>query len=979
MDAQRWQRVAEIFDAVADAPTHERAELLQRLCADDVEVRREVEALLAADARAEVFEQGVVTARNVSAADWVDASESAAPADARIGPWRLVRELGRGGMGVVWLAERADGAFEQRAALKLIKRGMDSDAVQTRFLRERRILARLEHPHIAHLLDGGIAADGRPYFAMEFVDGQPLLRYCADARENLAERIGLFQQICAAVQFAHGQLVVHRDIKPSNILIAADGSAKLLDFGIAKLLDDSGDGHTATVDALHRPFTPAYGAPEQLRGEAATTATDIYALGCVLYELLTGKRPLALDDATTPAEILRVQDTTDPAAPSRVVDADSPVPPRLLRGDLDTIVLKTLQREPQRRYATAAALADDLQRLVSGRPIAARRDHAAYRLRKFVGRHRLGVAAAATGLLLLVAALGLAVWQAQAKAREAQTSQQVTQFLIELFSGADPTHARGATLTAQDLLDQSTQRLRANGNIDSAVRARLLQTVAITYTDLGLYDRALPLAQQALALRREQSAPAELAESELQVGRILRLKSDYAGAEPLLREVLRLREANLVSDDPAVSESHDELGLLLGAQGRFADADAQFHAARDSAERHYGAGAIETARYLDDYAANLDDLGKRQDALTLYQQALAIREKNLGPNDADVATSLLNLGTHLDESGRYDEARPLLDRALAIRRKIFGATHPLVGFAQIGLASVYADEDRLDDAERLTQDALSILRAALPPDHPKISEALNMLVTIHVAHRDFAGAVPLALEVLARFTKTLGEGHPNTLTAKNNLAYALARAGRAAEAETLQRDVLARQRADNGQGSDAIDNENLATTLIGEGKFAEAATYGRRAVEIQKQREGEVSGNTAVALRGLAIAEERNGARVDAERDFRAALAIGEKLHASQNIDMFQWRLPLADFLVGANRCAEATPLLNAVIAELKPRMPLRDPLPLDQAHLLLGHCWGGADGTAMQAAARQALRAIPAVEIDMYPTAQKLLSVLPR
>ena len=974
MDAQRWQRVAEIFDAVADAPVRERSGLLLRLCAGDAQVRHDVESLLAADAHAVDFEHGVDTARNMSAADWVDSTESSAAADMHVGPWRLVRELGRGGMGVVWLAQRADGAFEQRAALKLIKRGMDTDAVQARFLRERRILARLEHPHIAHLLDGGIAADGRPYFAMEFVDGQPLLDYCADARLGLAERIGLIRQICAAVQFAHGQLVVHRDIKPSNILIAADGSAKLLDFGIAKLLDDSDGGQTATVEGMHRPLTPAYAAPEQLRGEVATTATDIYALGSVLYELLTGQRTLAVSASPTLEEMRQAQQTTDPAAPSRIAAADSPVPSRLLRGDLDTIVLKALQREPARRYATAAALSDDLQRCLAGQPIAARRDHTAYRLRKFIGRHRLGVAAATMGLLLLVAALGLAVWQAQAKAREAQTSQQVTQFLIGLFGGADPTHARGATLTAQDLLDQGTQRLHENVAIDSTVRARLLHTVAVTYTNLGLYDRALPLAQQALALRRAQTDPLELAESQMQVGRILRLKSDYAGAEPLLREALRVRKAHLASDDPAISEAADELGLLLGARGRFADADVQFRAARDTAERHFGAGAIETARYLDDYAANLDDTGKRQDALALYRQALAIREKQLGPDAADVASSLLNLGTHLDESGRYDEAMPLLERALAIRRKIYGDAHPLVGFAEIGLASVYEDDNRLDAAEKLAQDALTIFRTALPPDHPRISEALNLLVSMRVARRDYAGAVPLAQEVLARFQKTLGEDHPNTLTAKNNLAYALLHSGHFAQAEQLQRDVLAHQPVENGQPVEPTANENLASTLIAEGKFAEAVSFARRAVEIQKAREGEISGNTAVALNGLGVAEELNGASADAERDFRAALAIGEKLHATQNIDLFQWRLPLADFLVGAKRCAEDTPLLNAVIDELKPRMPLLDPLPMDQAHLLLGHCRGGADGTAMQAAARKALRAIPAVEMDMFPTARNML-----
>ena len=973
MDVPRWPRISAIFDEVVEAPAGTREELLIRLCADDAELRGEIDKLLAADKQATHFERSADSVRSDTASAWVEAEENT-PAT-QVGPWRLLRELGRGGMGVVWLAERADGAFEQRAALKLIKRGMDSDAVQMRFLRERQILARLEHPHIAHLLDGGISADGRPYFAMEYVDGKPLPEYCAAVHAPLATRIDLFLQVCAAVQFAHGQLVVHRDIKPSNILVTASGGTKLLDFGIAKLLDESGSGLTATVDGLHRPFTPAYAAPEQFRGEPVSTATDIYALGVVLYELLTGKRPLQLGDTAGAEEILRAQDTTDPAAPSHAVDAQSPVQARLLRGDLDTIVLKALQREPERRYATVAALADDLRNFLAGRAIAARRYSAGYRLRKFVGRHRLGVAATTAALLLLVATLCQAVWQAQAKAREALTSEQVTQFLIGLFGGADPTHSRGATLTAQDLLDQGTERLRANASIDSAVRARLLQTVAITYTDLGLYDRALPLAQQALDLRRAQSDPLDLAASELQVGRILRLKSDYAGAEPLLRDALRIRDAQLSSDDPAISESADELGQILRARGQFAAADAQFRAARDAAERHFGKGAIETARYLDDYAANLDDMGKRTQALALYRQTLAMRERNLGPDAADVASSLLNLGTHLDESGNYDEALPLLERALAIRRKIFGLHHPLVAYAEIDVAGVYADANRLDAADKLTTDALSILRTTLPPDHPKISEAMNMLVVVRVERRDYAAAIPLAKEVLARFMKTLGPDHPDTLSARNNLAFALLHAGHAAEAESLLRDTLARKRLDNGQGVDATDCENLANALAQQGKHAEAVDYARRAVDIQKQREGEISGNTAVALRGLALAEASNGAPADAERDFSTMLAIGEKLHATQKIDLYQWRLAFADFLVGARRCAEAAPLLNGIIDELRPRLPLRDPLPILQTHLLQGQCTGGKDGAALQRQARRELLKLPSVEVDLYPTSAKLLA----
>ncbi|HET8943122.1 MAG TPA: serine/threonine-protein kinase [Rudaea sp.] len=983
MDTQRWQRIGAVFDEVVEAAPEARAALLDGLCGDDADLRREVRALLAADAVALDFDGGGQCARNFVAADWADADErDSVRIDERFGPWRVLRELGRGGMGVVWLAERADGQFEQRAALKLIKRGMDSDAVLARFLRERQILARLEHPHIARLLDGGLAADSRPYFAMEYIDGLPLLRYCTEHGAILETRIGLFLDICAAVQFAHGQLVVHRDIKPSNVLVTVAGEAKLLDFGIAKLLDDPGGREAATVDALHRPVTAAYAAPEQLRGEAETTATDTYALGCVLYELLTGKRPLATSQAPTAEAMRQAQDTTCPVAPSRVSVAESPVVARSLRGDLDTITLKALQREPHRRYATVAAFADDLQSFLAGLPISARRDQAGYRIRKFVGRHRFGVGAVATGVLLLIAALGLALWQAQAKAREAQVSQQVTQFLVGLFSGANPMHAQGTKLSAEDLLDQGTQRLRANTGIDATVRARLLQTVAVTYTGLGLYDQALPLARQALDLRRVHADRVELAESQLELGRVLRLKFDYARAEPLLREALRTRLARLPPDDPAISDSYDELGLLLRARGDFVAAEAQFRAARESAERHAGAGAIDTARYLDDYAANLDDLGKRSEALELYRRTLAIREKSLGPDDADVAASQLNLGVHLDESGRYTEAEPLLQRALAVRRKIFGTRHPLVGVAEIGLAGVYVDQNKLAQAEKLGNDALAIFRQTLPPDHPQISEALNLLVVVRVEQRDFANAVPLAQEVLTRYTKTLGAEHPDTLTAKNNLAFALLHVGRLAEAETLQRDVLARKHRESAQLLDATDSENLANTLVQEHKFAEAVIYARQAVDIQKHHEGQLSGNTAVALRGLGIAEQLNGSDTDAERDLAAALAIGNTLHVTQDIDMFQWRLPLADFFVGTHKCEQARPMLDAVVAELKPRMPLRDAVPLRQAQLLLGHCLirqgSRTQGESMLAAARKDLHALPSIEMDLYPTARKLLSASP-
>ncbi len=978
MDAERWRIVGSIFDRVVDAATIDRDRLLDELCAADSSLRRDVEQLLAADVSGPSFDGSVDSARGVAAAEWASGVDGKTwQIHERIGPWRVLRELGRGGMGIVLLAERADGQFEQRAAVKLVKRGMDSDAVQARFLRERQILARLQHPHIARLLDGGIAEDGRPYFAMEYIDGEPILRYCAQCDLSIDARIRLFCDVCEAVQFAHGQLVIHRDIKPSNILVTANGEAKLLDFGIAKLLDDSHGGMTQTVDAQHRPLTPAYAAPEQIRGQPVSTATDIYSLGVVLFELLTGKRPFDLHDASNLDAVRNAMDsTTTTPLPSKVVDDARPAHVRRLRGDLDTIVLTAIQRDPQRRYATVDAFSKDLQRFLHGQPISARRDSLGYRVSKFVDRHRFGVAAAVLGVAILLSALVVAVWQAREKSRQAVVSQQVTEFLVGIFRGADPSISRGANITAQDLLDQGTERLRSDAFVESDVRARLLNTIATTYTNLGLYDRALPIAQEALTLRRAESPrdDKDIAESLYELGHINRLKADYATAEPLLRESLDLRRAVLPRDDPSVIQGLDDLGALQSSRGEFQAASENFGAALHLAEQHFGTDATETARYIDDYAANLDDLGKRQEALALYRRGLAIREKNLGPNDADVATSLINLGTHLDDSGEYKISREMGERALKIRRQVYGPAHPLVGIAEVALAGIYISVRLFDEAENLAQDALSIFRRGLPEDHPKISETLNMLGIIHVARRDFAGAVPLMRETAERFRRTLGVDHPDTLVAENNLAFALLRAGMLSESETLLRESLSRARKDDGQLLMVTARENLASTLEWENKTAEAVTISEEAVTKVRSTEGEVSSNLAVALRCLGFAQFENGDVADAEKSFRAALAMGETMAKQHSSVMYEWRLPLADLLVGQRRCDEAMPLIDAALDQLTEEKYDPDPHWIPSAQLLRAKCLPNDASLAKTAMdARAALASLPGIDKDLYPTTLRL------
>ena len=338
MNPERWQRIAAIFDEVIDEPAETRMRVAERLCAGDSALLCEVEALLRADSAGVRFEGEVRQARDDAAESWSEQqiSEAMPPS---VGPWRLEKELGHGGMGVVYLAHRADGQFEQHAALKLIKRELDSDGVLSRFLRERQILARLENAHIARLLDGGVTDDGRPYFAMEFVPGIPILLHCAEQRMSLEARLRLFIDVCGAVQFAHTQLIVHSDIKPSNILVTKEGHAKLLDFGIAKVLDESDHEPALTSGFQYRPLTPGYAAPEQLRGEAVTTAVDVYALGNLLYELLTGRASLPASATTSRETALRIRETSDPELPSKAASAQLPYPARRLRGDLDTIIL----------------------------------------------------------------------------------------------------------------------------------------------------------------------------------------------------------------------------------------------------------------------------------------------------------------------------------------------------------------------------------------------------------------------------------------------------------------------------------------------------------------------------------------------------------------------------------------------------------------------------------------------------------------
>lgn len=920
--AEHFARVRAAFHALVELAASQRTAELDRLAESAPLIAQEVQAL-------------------IDQLDETDLVASVAPAaPSHLGSFRLLHRIGCGGMGEVFLAERVEGGFEQRVAIKLMRTAAVTADLARRFLRERQILARLQHPGIAHLIDGGMTPAGHPWLAMEYVDGDRITDWCAARGLGAAARVRLFLPVCEAVAFAHRNLIIHRDLKPGNLLVDADGRPRLLDFGIAHLADADANEPTQAVAAM----TLAYAAPEQRAGETATTATDVYQLGVVLRELLIGK----------------------------AADAASAASP-MLRGDLGRVIGKATADAPCDRYASVAMLADDLADWLERRPLRSGISSPRERLRKTLWQWRWPLAMLVTGLLAVGAGAVLVLREARAKGQEAEVSRQTTQFLIGLFQGADPTVARGASLSALDLLDQGNARLHGTTHLQPPVRARLLRTVADSYVSLGHYDRALSPAQEALALRESEASPAERADSLDQAGNILRLRADYARAEPLLRDALALRRAQLPADDPATIDSLAHLAALHSAKGDFETANALFAEAAHAAQHRFGEDSVETAKHLDDYAGNLDDMGRRSEALALLRRALSIRERVLGPEHPDVATTLANLGVHLSASGSHDEAAVLLERALTVRRTIYGAAHPLVAFTQIDLAGAQADQYRLDTAGQLAQEALATLRTVLPRDHPKINEALNMVALIRMLRRDFAGAIALQQEVVQRYAASAGEDHPDTLTAKNNLAYALARAGRVAEAETALRDVITRKRGDNGQGS-AHDHQNLAVVLSLQGKHAEAADWQRRAVAMQEAREGKDSVATAVALRELAITQEMAGA--DAEHNFRYALALAAGRRT--DIALRSWQVPLAAFLVGRDRCGEAEPLLHAALAELGDEATLAEPISQPQIHLLLGACRSTADPSPAQVSLAQACRsllALPGADIDVYPTTRKLMA----
>ncbi len=693
--------------------------------------------------------------------------------------------LGRGGMGAVYLAERLQADFHQRAALKLIKLGMDSREIVERFLAERRILARLDHPNIARLIDGGVDARGRPYFVMEWIDGLPLIDFAQAHRLDLRARIELFLKLCDAVGYAHRQLVVHRDLKPGNVLVDLRGDPKLLDFGIAKLLEVDGAEHTSATGP--RFFTRAYAAPEQVRGEAVTTATDVYALGALLFELLAGTalhraRKSRVD---TRALLLDARRQAGELGPENV-------PARALSGDLALIVAKAVRDDPLRRYSSVEAFAADLRALLDGRPVLARPDSIGYRLRRFVSRHWLVVAASSAVLMAILGGTAVALWQAHRAQEQALRADQVSAFLASVFRSATPAAEVGGEVTASSLLQRGAERIGQELSDQPAVQARLYGTLADAYFYLGEYSRAAELFEQGRVRapsadwRTQTDLLRGLAQVELALGKLKLARTHIDHARGLI--------AAHMGDDPLLyARVRSVEKSVLGSEG---DATAAREIAAEVHQRLQsllGQDAEDTLEALNDLGTWTQAAGDAEAALPLFEQVLQQRRGISGPDHPETAAAMHNLQLALLRLGRLDQASAMAEAALSLRRQILPPTHRDLARSLGALAVVRARQNRVDEARALREEGIAILRNQESTDVLLLGQELTNAAVDAFQASDWEAAERSASDALAVLAPALKRQDSRVLAAMSYLNLIKLHRGALTEAELGLREVAARE------------------------------------------------------------------------------------------------------------------------------------------------------------------------------------------
>jgi len=813
VDPKSWPVLSALLDEWLDLPEERRADWLAGLEPQYAELLPALRELLSQPNAA--FLQ-TLPAIGDGPGDPESATESLAPG-MLAGPYRLERELGRGGMGVVWLAARADGALKRDVALKFPLVYFHDQTLTGRFTRERDILARLEDARIARLYDAGVTAQGKPYLALEYVEGEAITGYCDRLLLDIGARLKLFLEVLQAVQYAHANLVVHRDLKPSNILVTNSGQVRLLDFGIARLLADGEAAETEITRFGVRALTPDYASPEQISGHAITTATDVYSLGILLYELLTGSRPYRLKRSASEGDMAANIPSVDAVRPSLgAIDEEKArargLSPKglaaALRGDLDTIVLKAIQKEPHARYSTPDAFAQDIERYLNGQPVLARPENRWYRARKFVLRNKLVVSAAAMSALALAGGAGIALWQAHLAVQErwradteAATARAINDFLQKdlLSQAASATQAGPGRRPDPDIkvrtaLDRAASRLTGKFSGQPAVEAAIRQTIGDTYWELALYAEAEQQMTRALELRRRVlgAEHQDTLRSAGTLAQVYQSEGKYDAAEALLNKAL---------------EVHRRLG-----RGNSPEAIAALHTLASIA-----------AESRADFAR----------AELLDRQVLEIERRVLGESDAVTLATMNNLAAVLARESKYPEAEGLYQKLLEIKRRVQGAEHPSTLASLNGLGMLYRNEGKYAEAEPVLRAALEARRRVMGEEHRDTLASMGGLGQVYLSEGKYGDAEPLLTQAVETATRVLGEDNPDTQTGLNNLAELYRRQGKLAQSEAAYQRLLKERERTFGRDNGFTANTQgaLGGVKLQLRAFAEASQLLRLAVE----------------------------------------------------------------------------------------------------------------------------------------------------
>jgi serine/threonine-protein kinase len=786
--SERWHALDAALRAALELEPAEREAWIDARCREQPELAQDLRRLVEHADRTGPLERLGESGVLVEALD-------ALPLEATtVGGWQLRRRIGAGGMAEVFLAERESAGVVQIAALKRMVTGLGSPELRARFVRERAILARLSDARIARYLDGGLAEDGRPWLVIEYIDGLPIDRHCSEHRLGLRERVILFRDVCGAVAHAHRHLVVHRDIKPSNVLVSRDGQIKLLDFGIAKPLDGDDDATQASA----RLLTPHYASPEQIRGEPASTATDVFLLGLLLFELICGERPFAAHESDRRA-LERALCDDDPPRPSDVLArrrrTDNPIAPREMRGDLDRIVALALCKEPERRYPSVDALQRDLGAWLAGEPVQARGASVGYRLRSFVRRHRLASAAIAGALAVSLAYSGVLVrqnaqmrTQRDAARNEAAKAAATRDFIVELFEQADPAKAAGENLSVGKLLDAGNERIASAFAEQPRVRADLLHTLGRVYHALGSYPRARGLLEQAVALQRGfADGSSDLARSLSELAAVERDDSQLDRAVELAREAVRIAG----DDPPAAAHALHGLGIALSMrdQGDYAEGVAVFDRALDAYRRLSPSDPLDIAEAEADRAGIYLHLGRLEEAEAAFRNALGVMGARLGEHAPSVTAVRYNLARLEEQRGDYARAADDFARVIEAETRVFGADSADVAIDRTRLAYVQFGQRDYAQAEESFRAALAILRAKLPADHKRIAENLMGYAETLVDLGRVDEAVASIAEALRILAVHFEDGDWRIAEAHRVQARAWHAAGRGDEAMQLLREA----------------------------------------------------------------------------------------------------------------------------------------------------------------------------------------------